>query len=189
MIQAIKRLQCFLPICRRFSTSLDRVTRRGVNRVPLSISVGEVIDQFTLTHSVKVHPTNSTLLKFIHESGLRYYHIDSSSIDNTFAILVRNSPMDDSSVSYVLEKMLQCGCNKYRVKDAVEEMKNRSFNSTNQIVTTDEYFCFPFTTHTSKDFYNLIDVYMHMVFSPQLQYSDFLEVCGRFKFQNNNINN
>jgi hypothetical protein len=120
MIQAIKRLQCFLPICRRFSTSLDRVTRRGVNRVPLSISVGEVIDQFTLTHSVKVHPTNSTLLKFIHESGLRYYHIDSSSIDNTFAILVRNSPMDDSSVSYVLEKMLQCGCNKYRVKDAVE---------------------------------------------------------------------
>lgn len=45
-------------------------------------------------------------------------------------------------------------------------MKNRSFNSTNNITTTDFYFSFPFQTKSIKDFYNLLDVYAHMIYDP-----------------------
>jgi len=75
------------------------------------------------------------------------------------------------------------------VKDTISEMKNRSFNSCDSVETTDEYLCFPFRSHTTKDFYNLLDVYFHMTFSPELRKSDFEEIRGRFKFQNQNATN
>lgn len=76
---------------------------------------------------------NSTLAQFQHPSGLLYYHIDSPTVDNTFAILVRCQSNADDSATYVLEKLLQCGCKKYHVRDALSEMKNRSFNSCDEI--------------------------------------------------------
>ncbi len=45
---------------------------------------------------------------------------------------------------------------------------------------------FPFRTHITRDFYNLMDVYFHMVFNPRMELADFLEVRGRFMFAGNN---
>lgn len=127
-------------------------------------------------------------MHFEHPSGMPYYHVDSAAIDNTFAILVKSQP-DDSGAAYILEKMIQCGCQKYKIKDVIEEMKDRSFNSANLIETTDSFYCFPYQTHTSKDFYNLMNVYFHMVYQPLLSKSDFLQSCGRLKFLSDNPKN
>lgn len=65
--------------------------------------------------------------------------------------------------------MLQCGDKKYKVKDAAEEMKNRSFNSASGVETTMDYYLFPFQTKSTKDFYNLLDVYLNMAYNPRLE--------------------
>ena len=54
--------------------------------------------------------------------------MDSSDILNTFALMVNHSPTDNRGASCVLERMIQCGDRKYKIKDAIEAMKDRSFN-------------------------------------------------------------
>lgn len=170
----------------RFTTSIDRFTRRGANRPGLSLTPGQQVGDFTVLSLSKYKHSNSTLLKFRHPSGLQYFHVDCPAIDNTFAIILKNNVMSDQGEAYVLEKMLQCGCNKYQVKDAIEEMKNRSFNCNNLVETNQDYMVFPFQTHTTKDFYNLMDVYFHMVYNPLLKVEDFMTTRGYFRFVNNN---
>lgn len=189
MIQLLRKRSPSSRLARHYSTSIDRVSRRGVHRQLPQLQVGQHFGKFQLSRLLKVPHTCSTLFQFTHPSGMAYYHIDAPSVDNTFAILVKSSPSADDSANYVLEKLLQCGCKKYRVKDAIREMKNRSFNSCDTVETTDQYLSFPFRTHISQDFYNLMDVYFHMVFAPELMLKDFLTTRGRFTFQNQNLSN
>ena len=51
---------------------------------------------------------------------MEYYHLDTNNVLNTFGIIIKNRLENDNGANYVLERMLQLGCNKYKVRDAIQ---------------------------------------------------------------------
>ena len=51
-------------------------------------------------------------------------------------------------------------------------------------MTGHDYTFYPFATTNSKDFENLMDVYLSSVFEPQLNHTDFLQEGWRIENQN-----
>lgn len=51
--------------------------------------------------------------------------------------------------------------------------------------TGPDYTAYPFSTQNSKDFYNLLSVYLEMVFNPLLRKTDFLQQAWRYDLENN----
>ena len=119
-----------------FRNEIKHLTKRGADRHPIDLKASQRVRDFTLLGVEDANTQDTRIYRFTHTSGLRYYHLDSSHTTNTFGILVNHSPTANDGASCVLERMLQCGDKKYRVKDVVEEMKGRSFNKVNGIETT-----------------------------------------------------
>jgi len=87
------------------------------------------------------------------------------------------------AINYALEKLLQCGSNKYPIRNLPAEMSMRSFSQLAPSQTTDDYLMFSFNSPITKDFANIFDVYSSMIFDPMLREEDFFEVIRRFTYE------
>jgi len=66
-------------------------------------------------------------------------------------------------------------------------MLNRSFATFMNAMTGPDYTMYPFATQNKKDFYNLMSVYLDMVFKPLIKETDFNQEGWRLSEENGKL--
>ncbi|XP_041378980.1 LOW QUALITY PROTEIN: presequence protease, mitochondrial-like [Gigantopelta aegis] len=104
----------------------------------------------------------------------------------------RNSsttPMDSTGVSHILEHTTLCGSKNYPVRDPFFKMLSRSLSTFMNAFTANDWTLYPFSTQNSKDYRNLLSVYLDCIFHPNLREMDFHQEGWRLEHESPNDKN
>jgi presequence protease len=164
-------------------TDIQKSLHRGKNRLPYNLKEGDLINSFRVQKIIKFEEFQMTGFILEHEAtGAKYFHIDSSDLNNTFAIHFCTPAFNNTGVFHILEHLSLCGSKKYPVRDPFMNMMKRSLNSYMNAWTGSDFTMYLFAAQNEKDFQNLRDVYLDAVYNPNLDYLDFLQEGWRFEF-------
>ena len=157
---------------------------RGKNRVPYDVKVGDVIHGFRVETIERIDFFDINAYKLEHlETGARWLHLDSSDLDNVFAVLFRTPPDDHTGKPHILEHLALCGSRHYPVRDPFFNMLKRSLNTYMNAWTGSDFTMYPFSTQNAQDYRNLLSVYTDCAFFPNLDYNDFRQEGHRLEFE------
>lgn len=147
---------------------------RGKNRVPYTHKVGDVINNFEVKSIERVELFDINAYKLEHlDTGAQWLHMDSSDMDNVFAVMFRTPPDDHTGKPHILEHLATCGSKNYPVRDPFMNMLKRSLNTYMNAWTGSDFTMYPFSSQNAQDFRNLLSVYTDMAFFPNMNYEDF----------------
>lgn len=161
----------------------------GFRRFPLrahkaTISMATTINplptkSITLDSSV-THPAYKVIEKtMINEYGVQatmYQHIKSGAEvlsiiapdeNKVFGITLRTPPADSTGVPHILEHSVLCGSRKFPVKEPFVDLLKGSLQTFLNAFTYPDRTCYPVASMNTKDFYNLIHVYLDAVLHPR----------------------
>ncbi len=115
-------------------------------------------------------------------TGAQHIHISADNTENVFLVALRTVPEDSRGVAHILEHTALCGSEKYPVRDPFFMMIRRSLNTFMNAFTSSDWTAYPFASQNSRDFSNLLDVYLDAVFFPRLDPLDFAQEGHRLEF-------
>lgn len=112
---------------------------------------------------------SSTAYTLEHEkTGARVVLLENDD-DNKGFIIGFKTPQDNSTgVPHILEHSVLCGSDKYPVKDAMTQVDKGSLNTFLNAFTYPDRTLYPVASCNSKDFQNLMEVYLDAVFFPRV---------------------
>lgn len=87
--------------------------------------------------------------------------------NKVFGIVFRTPPKDSTGIPHILEHSVLCGSRKYPLKEPFVELLKGSLNTFLNAFTYPDRTCYPVASTNTKDFYNLVDVYLDAVFFPK----------------------
>eukprot|EP01022_Parablepharisma_sp_SALTPOND_P018942 TRINITY_DN3165_c0_g1_i1.p1 TRINITY_DN3165_c0_g1~~TRINITY_DN3165_c0_g1_i1.p1 ORF type:complete len:1146 (-),score=91.33 TRINITY_DN3165_c0_g1_i1:6051-9374(-) len=152
------------------------------SRTKYSFTPGQTIHGFTFERAQHIPIYDMTGYKLTHQkTKARYFHIDSSNTDNTFSILFRTPPINNSGICHILEHLALCGSKKYPIRDPFFNMLKRSLNTYMNAWTGADFTMYPFSSQNRADFHNLLSVYLDASFFPMLRYEDFMQEGHRLE--------
>ena len=99
-------------------------------------------------------------------TGLELVWIERAEANRTFGIAFPTLPEDDTGVFHILEHSVLCGSELYRVKAPFVELMKTSMNTFLNAMTFPDKTYYPISSRNSKDFINLMRVYLDAVFRP-----------------------
>ena len=123
------------------------------------------------------------------DSGARHIHISNDDRENTFSVALKTVPKDSSGVAHILEHTVLCGSDNYPVRDPFFSMLKRSLSTFMNAFTASDWTMYPFSTQNSKDFRNLMDVYLDAVFFPKLEKLSFKQEGHRLEVIEDKVGN
>ncbi len=124
------------------------------------------------------------VLEFEHrQTGAKHYHIQADNDENVFLVAVRTMPEDSTGVAHILEHTVLCGSERFPVRDPFFMMTRRSLNTFMNAFTSSDWTAYPFASQNTKDFYNLLDVYLDAVFFSRLDPLDFAQEGHRVEYE------
>ena len=88
--------------------------------------------------------------------------------NKVFGITFRTPPPDSTGVAHILEHSVLCGSEKYPLKKPFVELLKGSLKTFLNAITFSDKTVYPVASTNTKDFYNLIDVYLDAVFHPRI---------------------
>ena len=180
---------------RKFSSSIEPTKNqgssevvehiaRGKQRIPYNLKVGDEIHGFKVKGIERIEFFDINAYQLEHmNTGARFLHLDSSDMDNVFAVLFRTPPDDHTGKPHILEHLATCGTEKYPIRDPFFNMIKRSLNTYMNAWTGSDFTMYPFSSQNAKDFNNLLSVYLEMSFFPRLNYQDFRQEGHRLEFK------
>ncbi len=107
------------------------------------------------------------LLRHI-KSGASIVKIANSDSNKTFCIAFSTEPDDDSGIPHILEHSVLNGSKKYPVKSPFDQMYKGSLATFLNAMTASDMTMFPVASISTKDYFNLMDVYLDAVFNPRI---------------------
>lgn len=124
---------------------------------------------FKLLEEKKIKELNSIAKIFIHEkSGAKLFKLENDDDNKVFSITFRTPPKDSTGVAHIIEHSVLCGSRKFPVKEPFVELVKGSLNTFLNAMTFSDKTMYPVASRNTKDFYNLIDVYMDAVLYPNI---------------------
>ncbi|KAJ8336397.1 hypothetical protein SKAU_G00376170 [Synaphobranchus kaupii] len=163
----------------------SNVTVTSARERALRYEVGQQIHGFTIKEVTAVPDLCLTAIKLSHDNtGAQYLHVARDDSNNLFSVQFRTTPMDNTGVPHILEHTVLCGSQKYPCRDPFFKMLNRSLSTFMNAFTASDYTMYPFSTQNSKDFRNLLSVYLDAVFFPCLRELDFWQEGWRLENEN-----
>lgn len=146
-------------------------------------SVGQRYRDFEVTKSIEIHELQCHLYELTHlPTSAQIMHIANDDPENLFCLSFQTLPDSSNGVAHILEHTVLCGSKKFPVKDPFFSMARRSLNTFMNALTGADFTCYPAATQVSKDFYNLLEVYIDAVFHPNLDFYSFLQEGHRLEF-------
>jgi presequence protease len=115
-------------------------------------------------------------------TGAQHIHLAADNQENVFLVALRTVPQDSTGVAHILEHTALCGSEKYPVRDPFFMMVRRSLNTFMNAFTSSDWTAYPFASQNTKDFNNLLDVYLDAVFFSRLDELDFAQEGHRVEF-------
>ncbi len=144
---------------------------------------GDTHRDFTFTKVVPIEELQMVLYELTHgPTGARVVHLEADDPENLFCLSLQTLPSDSTGVAHILEHIVLCGSKKFPVKDPFFAMTRRSLNTFMNAMTGADFTCYPAASQVEKDFYNLLEVYLDAVFSPELKEMSFLQEGHRLEF-------
>lgn len=87
--------------------------------------------------------------------------------NKVFGVVFRTPPKDSTGIPHILEHSVLCGSRKYPLKEPFVELLKGSLHTFLNAFTYPDRTCYPVASTNTKDFYNLVDVYLDAVFFPK----------------------
>ncbi len=130
---------------------------------------GEEIHGFILKKKEFIQDHDSTVYYFEHKkTGAKLVNMKNNDSNRVFAIAFNTFPHDHTGKAHILEHSVLMGSKKFPSKDTFEELKKGSFNTYLNAFTSADMTTYPVATINSKEFKNLMHVYLDAVFFPQI---------------------
>ncbi len=140
---------------------------------------------FELVRQKFIDALSTTVYQFRHKvTGAVHYHLANDNDENVFLVAFRTQPMDSKGEAHILEHTALCGSKQYPVRDPFFSMIKRSLNTFMNAFTAADWTAYPFATQNSKDFDNLLSVYLDAAFFANLNELDFLQEGIRVELEN-----
>jgi len=143
----------------------------------------DVHPAFEKLRSQAIDSLQVTIEEYRHiKTGAQHIHINADNNENVFLVALRTVPKDSTGVAHILEHTALCGSEKYPVRDPFFMMVRRSCNTFMNAFTSSDWTAYPFASQNTKDFNNLLDVYLDAVFFSKLDELDFAQEGHRLEF-------
>ncbi|MCY6957264.1 insulinase family protein [Clostridium brassicae] len=122
------------------------------------------------------------------KSGARLMFLDNKNEDKMFCVNFRTPSKDDTGINHIIEHSVLQGSKKYPVKDPFIEMSKRSLNTFLNAMTASDSTMYPVSSKNSKDFENLMSIYLDAVFCPNMATDEkiFKEEGWRYELKSPN---
>ena len=144
---------------------------------------------FILKRSTPIAALNLTVEEYEHpDTGTVHLHLGCENSENVFMVALRTVPQDSTGVAHILEHTVLCGSERYPVRDPFFMMLRRSLNTFMNAFTSSDWTAYPFATQNTKDFSNLLSVYLDAVFFSRLDPLDFAQEGHRVEFEKDEVN-
>ncbi|KAL6494730.1 Homeobox protein PKNOX1 [Orobanche gracilis] len=101
------------------------------------------------------------------KSGAEIMSVSNDDENKVFGIVFRTPPKDSTGIPHILEHSVLCGSRKYPLKEPFVELLKGSLHTFLNAFTYPDRTCYPVASTNTKDFYNLVDVYLDAVFFPK----------------------
>ncbi len=133
------------------------------------MNIGDKMHGFLIKRVRPITELNAELVEMTHEkTDLELVWIKRNEENKIFGIAFRTFPEDDTGVFHILEHSVLNGSEKYRVKEPFVELLKNSMNTFLNAMTFPDKTYYPISSRNSKDFQNLMDVYLDAVFFPRI---------------------
>ena len=123
---------------------------------PLPSSV-EMVDEYTVKCATYKHT----------KSGAELISAQADDDNKVFGIVFRTPVSDSTGVPHILEHSVLCGSDKYTSKEPFVELLKGSLQTFLNAFTYPDRTCYPVASQNTKDFYNLVNVYLDAVLHPR----------------------
>ncbi len=132
--------------------------------------IGQQHAGFELQDVQVIQEINSIAYTWIHmETKLKLLYLENNDDNKVFMIGFRTPPGDSTGVPHIIEHSVLCGSDKFPLKDPFLELAKGSMNTFINAMTSSDYTLYPVASQNSKDFQNLMDVYMDAVLHPVMK--------------------
>ncbi|XP_062091512.1 presequence protease 2, chloroplastic/mitochondrial-like [Humulus lupulus] len=101
------------------------------------------------------------------KTGAEVMSVSNNDENKVFGIVFRTPPKDSTGIPHILEHSVLCGSRKYPLKEPFVELLKGSLHTFLNAFTYPDRTCYPVASTNTKDFYNLVDVYLDAVFFPK----------------------
>ncbi|XP_010066034.3 LOW QUALITY PROTEIN: presequence protease 2, chloroplastic/mitochondrial [Eucalyptus grandis] len=101
------------------------------------------------------------------KTGAEVMSVSNDDENKVFGIVFRTPPNNSTGIPHILEHSVLCGSRKYPLKEPFVELLKGSLNTFLNAFTYPDRTCYPVASTNTKDFYNLVDVYLDAVFFPK----------------------
>lgn len=101
------------------------------------------------------------------KSGAQVMSVIAPDENKVFGITLRTPPGDSTGVPHILEHSVLCGSKKFPVKEPFVDLLKGSLQNFLNAFTYPDRTCYPVASTNTKDFYNLISVYLDAVLHPR----------------------
>ncbi len=131
------------------------------------MKLNEKIHGFTVTSVEYIEELQCDVYTLSYDkNGARLVFIDREEDNKTFSVSFKTVPTDSTGVFHILEHSVLCGSEKYPVKDPFVELLKGSLNTFLNAMTFSDKTMYPVSSRNSKDFLNLVGIYLDAVFHP-----------------------
>jgi Zn-dependent M16 (insulinase) family peptidase len=148
------------------------------------LSIGAELFGYRVESIIPLKEINAYAYRLGHlATGARHVHISTQDQENTFGVTFKTVPSDSTGVAHILEHTVLCGSEKYPVRDPFFSMLKRSLSTFMNAFTASDWTMYPFSTQNSKDYYNLMDVYLDAAFFPNIEALSFKQEGHRLEIE------
>ncbi|MCL4256614.1 MAG: insulinase family protein, partial [Anaerolineae bacterium] len=124
---------------------------------------------FELIKETTILEINSKAKVFRHiKTGAEIVSLENDDENKCFGITFVTPPPDDTGLPHIMEHSVLCGSRKYPSKDPFFELVKGSLATFINAMTFSDKTVYPVASQNTKDFYNLVDVYLDAVFHPNI---------------------
>src|SRR3989344_6926977 len=124
--------------------------------------------------------------EYVHESGLGLIHLEKDDPNNYFCISFNTPPTSSNGVAHILEHCVLSGSKKYPLRDLFVKLNSGSFVSFLNALTASDHTLYPVGSTNQVSFYQLMDIYLDVVFNPLLTRETFLTEGIRYEMDSTN---
>jgi hypothetical protein len=131
--------------------------------------VNETYHGFKLVEKRFVKEVNADCYYFIHEqSGARLLKIAAADPNKMFNIAFKTLPENDFGTPHILEHSVLNGSKNFPVKSPFDVLMKGSLNTFLNAMTGSDITTYPVASMNTKDYFNLMHVYLDAVYNPLL---------------------
>jgi presequence protease len=146
--------------------------------------MSESLGGYTITRRMPLDRLGGSYFELTHSrTGARHIHIECQDDNNGFAVFFPTPPTDSTGVAHILEHVVLAGSQKFPVRDPFFSMTRRSLATFMNALTGSDWTMYLFSTRNTKDYMNLLQVYLDAAFFPRLSEDSFKQEGIRFEFE------